>query len=94
MDPGSAAAVGVGGMAGLYTVMKFFKRLLGFKSCKYHSQSDNNECIFGCRATKRAQKENGPDIEPIPPSLIRSDNEIIVYDSEEDEDEKKSQYKL
>ena len=87
MYPGSAAVAGVGGMAGLYAVMKFFKRLLGFKSCKYHSQSNNNECIFGCRATKRAQKENIPDIEPIPPSLIRSDNEIVVSDSEESKNE-------
>ena len=85
MDPGTAAVAGVGGMAGIYAVMKFFKRLLGFKSCKYHSQSNNNECIFGCRATKRAQRENSPDIEPMPPSLIRSDNVIVVSDSEEDE---------
>ena len=58
MDPGIGAAIGVGGMTGLYAILKIVKRLMGFKSCKYHSNSNNDECIFGCKATRRPQRQN------------------------------------
>ena len=37
-------------------------RILGFKSCKYHSKSNNEECIFGCIARKRQKiKDDEPE---------------------------------
>ena len=66
MDPGTAAGIAGSGAFGLYALMKMLKRLFGFKSCKYHSQSNNDECIFGCRATKRAPKDKGKGPEPEP----------------------------
>ena len=67
MEAGAAAGIGISGMAGFYALIKCIKRALGFKSCKYHSKSDNDECIFGCRATKRV-KDDKPiqNIEDIP----------------------------
>ncbi len=66
MDPGTAAGIAGSGAFGLYALMKMLKRLLGFKKCKYHSKSDNDECIFGCRATKREKKTKDQGTEPEP----------------------------
>ncbi len=64
MEPATAAGIGVSGALGLAAIMKFLKRLFGFKSCKYHSKSNNDECIFGCRATKRKPKVQSTGTQP------------------------------
>ena len=58
MDPATAAGIGIGGSVGLLGILKCLKKALGFKSCKYYSNSNNDECVFGCKATKKVRNEN------------------------------------
>ena len=57
MEPGTISAIILGSLTGMYALLKGIKRMLGFKKCKCHTNSDDKECVFGCKATKKIRKD-------------------------------------
>ena len=63
MDPASVAGIGIGTAVGCLGILKLFKKILGFKSCKLNSDSDEDRCLLGCVAKKSKKSSASKNIE-------------------------------